>query len=116
MGARLRSVCLYVHAAFVQEGFVPQQPVMQVRGKAVFGAVRACQRKCPQLACCPAFRLLGQVTGDDLHLVKSAHLHCPDDKRISQARMGGMALLSLQRPRPRQGAQRMVPPRRAAAG
>ena len=63
---------------------MPQQPVMQVRGKAVFGAVRECQRKCPQLACCPAFRLFSQVANDDFDPVKPAHLHRDAGESLQQ--------------------------------
>ena len=62
--------CFLAHAAFVQEGFVPHQPVMQVLDKAVFAATRQRQRKRPQLACRLTFRLFGQVADDDLDLVK----------------------------------------------
>ena len=71
----VRSACFCIHAAFIQEGFVPHQPVMQVLDKAVFAATRQRQRKRPQLACRLTFRLFGQVADDDLDLVKLAHLH-----------------------------------------
>ena len=71
----VRSACFCIHAAFIQEGFVPHQPVMQALDKAVFAATRQRQRKRPQLACRLTFRLFGQVADDDLELVKLAHLH-----------------------------------------
>ena len=71
----VRSACFCIHAAFIQEGFVPHQPVMQALDKAVFAATRQRQRKRPQLACRLTFRLFGQVADDDLDLVKLAHLH-----------------------------------------
>ena len=51
----VRLACFRIYAAPAQEGFVPRQPVMQVRGKAVFATVRECQRKRPQFACRLAF-------------------------------------------------------------
>ena len=70
----VRSACFCIHAAFIQEGFVPRHLALQSCCKTGFGVVRECQRKRPQLACCLAFRLFSQVADDDFDLVKLAHL------------------------------------------
>ena len=80
----VRSACFCVHATSAQEDFVPHQPVMQVRGKAVFAATRQRQRKRPQLAGRLTFRLFAQVAGDDPDLVKLAHLHRNTGKGLQQ--------------------------------
>ena len=77
----VRLACFRIYAAPVQEGFVPHQPVMQVRGKAVFSATRQRQRKRPQFACRLAFQLFAQVADEDFDLVKLAHLHQNAGKR-----------------------------------
>ena len=46
----VRSACFCIHAAFIQEGFVPHQPVMQVLDKAVFAATRQRKPRNPRAA------------------------------------------------------------------